>query len=94
MLPRDALICLLRKDAKGNWIPQRFGKITNRDPEQLAGVTGKLPHASPQIGITFFSPADLSQTIAELAEKEATPHTKLFVASSSHFAYEPSICNE
>lgn len=40
-LPRDSLVCFLRKNTDGVWKPVRFGIITERRPEDLAGKKKK-----------------------------------------------------
>ena len=82
-LPRDALICLRRQNADGNWVPIRFGTIVRREVSEMA-------QDYPVIGIDFiFSSIDVADTLAEIAKVAHLPKTQLLVVASSLFAYRP-----
>ena len=72
-LPDGALVCFRRKDDKGDWVPVRFGTIRRRELSELA-------QDFPEIGIGFFSKAEMSDALDEMA-RPAQP-TQLVVASS------------
>jgi len=78
VLPKNALVCLLRKSGKGSWSPVRFGIIKRREVDDLAKQFS-------EIGIQFNGGA-IQATIEELSH---SPPTKLVVVSSSFFAYKP-----
>jgi hypothetical protein len=81
ILPRDALICLERKNEKNDWVPVRFGTIVRRETRDL------IAHP-PLIGISFSSKEDIEGTLIELSDS-STPPTRLVVVSADLFAYQP-----
>ena len=81
VLPKDALMCLQRRDGENNWIPIRFGTISRRETKELAG-------AHPMIGLSFLTDQDTSDTLKELSD-QSVPPTRLFVISGDLFAYQP-----
>ena len=84
ILPRDALVCLLRQNSDGQWIPIRFGTIVRREIKELA-VMGKT---KPVIGIAFFSQEQVLESLKELSDSSLPP-TRLLVVSAELFAYQP-----
>lgn len=81
ILPRDALVCLERKDEKNEWSPMRFGTIVRREKRDLVAD-------QPSIGISFASIEDLEDTLLELSDR-SMPRTRLVVVSADLFAYQP-----
>lgn len=84
ILPRDALVCLLRQNCDNKWVPIRFGTIVRRETKELA-VSGKT---KPVIGIAFFSQQDVLESLKELSDPKLPP-TRLLVVSAELFAYQP-----
>jgi hypothetical protein len=84
VLPRDALVCLLRENSDRKWVPIRFGTIVRRETKELA-VTGKT---KPIIGIAFFSENQVLESLKELSDS-CLPPTRLLVVSAELFAYQP-----
>lgn len=84
VLPRDALVCLLRQNSERKWVPIRFGTIVRRETKELA-VTGKT---KPVIGIAFFSQDQVLESLKELSDSTLPP-TRLLVVSAELFAYQP-----
>ena len=80
ILQTKSLVCFLRKDREGHWIPIRFGTVASRDSDLLA--------ENGLIGISFLNEGDLAETIADLAERNTHAETRLFVAASD-FACVP-----
>ena len=81
ILPRDALVCLERRDEKNQWQPLRFGTIVRREKKDLVAD-------QPSIGISFTSIEDLQNTLMELSDRSMPP-TRLVVVSADLFAYQP-----
>ena len=81
ILPRDALVCLERRDEQDKWVPIRFGTIVRRETKDLLSE-------KPSVGIAFESSKDWDDTLAELSDRSLPP-TRLFVVSADLFAYEP-----
>jgi len=84
ILPRDALVCLLRQNSEGKWVPIRFGTIVRRETKELA-ASGKT---KPVIGIAFFSQEHVLESLKELSDSSLPP-TRLLVVSADLFAYQP-----
>lgn len=81
ILPRDALVCLERRDEKNQWQPLRFGTIVRREKKNLVAD-------QPSIGISFTSIEDIQNTLMELSDRSMPP-TRLVVVSADLFAYQP-----
>ncbi len=81
ILPRDALVCLERKNEKHQWQPLRFGTIVRREKIDLV-------KDEPSIGISFVSTEDIQNTLMELSDRSMPP-TRLVVVSADLFAYQP-----
>ena len=81
ILPRDALVCLERRDEKNQWQPLRFGTIVRREKKDLVAN-------QPSIGISFMSIEDIQNTLMELSD-HSMPPTRLVVVSADLFAYQP-----
>ena len=81
ILPRDALICLERRNEKNEWSPVRFGTIVRREARDMIA-------AQPSIGISFTSKEDLEDALMELSDPSIPP-TRLVVVSADLFAYQP-----
>ena len=84
VLPRDGLVCFLRQNKDGKWVPIRFGTIVRREPKELA-ADGK---SKPIVGIAFFSRSEVLESLKELSDPSVPP-TKLLVVSGELFAYQP-----
>lgn len=85
ILPRDALVCLLRQNAAAEWVPVRFGTIVRREAKELSPVGKKQ---KPVIGIGFFSQQHVLESLKELSDSKLPP-TRLLVVSAELFAYQP-----
>lgn len=80
LVPRDALVCLQRKDRDGEWVPVRFATIARREPKELS-------KPEPIIGLRFLSKNDTMEALKELSHRTAP--TRMVVVSAELFAYEP-----
>lgn len=81
ILPRDALVCLERKNEQDIWVPVRFGTIVRRETKDLLSKP-------PVIGIAFNEAKDWDDSLIELSDRSIPP-TRLFIVSSDLFAYQP-----